>query len=248
MYTFNESYFDIIDNADKAYLLGFICTDGCLYKREGHQGQLSISVKDCDISIIEHFKSSLQSNHPTKSQIDARRKTTTMATVVFVSDYLFNSLVKLGLNTQKTYTIDYTEILQSIPSEFWPAFYLGLFDGDGNIDYPKDGTISRGHVRLSGPIKQLQQLQNNLPFGEFCSLIVDKRNYTEPFGSLEAKGSIGKYCVLKYIYSNSVISLERKKNNALVLLNRIENNVTNRSENIKAVKYWNNFNQEIDNE
>lgn len=38
MYSFNENYFNEIDCADKAYLLGFICADGCLYKRDGHQG------------------------------------------------------------------------------------------------------------------------------------------------------------------------------------------------------------------
>lgn len=238
MYLFDESYFEIIDNADKAYLLGFICTDGCIYKRDGHQGQLSISVKDCDVEIVEHFKSSLNSNHPINFQTDARRKTTTMASIVFVSDILFNSLIRLGLGPQKTYTINYIEILKSIPSEFQSAFYLGLFDGDGNIDYPKDGTISKGHVRLSAPIKQLQQIQSCLPFGNCCSIIVDKRKYAEPFGSLEAKGSIGKYCILKYLYSNPVNSLKRKKDAAFILLNRIENNVTNRSENLRAMEYW----------
>ena len=74
MYSFNEHYFDIIDSADKAYLLGFICTDGCLYKREGHQGQLSISLKDQDEEILQHFKESLSSNHPIRYQIDTRRE------------------------------------------------------------------------------------------------------------------------------------------------------------------------------
>lgn len=40
MYVFNENYFSSIDSEDKAYLLGFICTDGNIYKRDGHQTQL----------------------------------------------------------------------------------------------------------------------------------------------------------------------------------------------------------------
>ena len=66
MYNLNEYYFDKIDNADKTYLLGFICADGCLYKREGHQGQLSISVRDYDAEILQHFLDSLEANHPIK--------------------------------------------------------------------------------------------------------------------------------------------------------------------------------------
>ena len=56
MYVFNENYFSSIDSEDKAYLLGFICTDGNIYKRDGHQTQLQISLKDCDDEILIHFK------------------------------------------------------------------------------------------------------------------------------------------------------------------------------------------------
>ena len=238
MYTLNENFFNEIDNADKAYLLGFICTDGCLYKREGHQGQLSISIRDYDIEILSHFISSLEASHPIKYTADSRRKETVMVSVVFVSEKLYQSLIRLGLKPQKTYSLSYSEIMKHIPKSFWPSFYLGLFDGDGNIDFPKNGTISRSHVRLSAPLKQLLQLQNNFPFGDLCSVIEDKRGYAEPFGSLEAKGSVGKYCILKYIYSLPVNSLSRKKDNAMILMNRIEQNVTNRAENIRAVAYW----------
>ena len=167
-----------------------------------------------------------------------------MVSVYFVSDIMFNSFNKLGLDFQKTFSLDYLKIMNNIPQHLWPAFYLGVFDGDGNIDYPKDGTISRGHVRLSGPLKQLFQLQNNLPFQEFCSIIEDKRQYTEPFGSLEAKGSIGKYCILKYIYSTPITGLKRKEKNANILIDRIEKNVTNRAENIRALKKWEQYIQE----
>lgn len=161
-----------------------------------------------------------------------------MVSAVFVSEYLYQSLIKLGLSTKKTYSINYNEIIKNIPICHLSSFYLGLFDGDGNIDFPKDGTISRSHVRLSAPIKQLQQLQEHMPFGDFCSIIEDKRAHTEPFGSLEAKSSIGKYCILKYLYSSMTNCLKRKQDNAIVLMTRIEQNVTNRAENIRAVKKW----------
>lgn len=242
MYIFDEKYFDIIDTANKAYLLGFICTDGCLYKREGHQGQLSISIKNIDVEIIHHFKESLQSNHPIAQVKDPRRSDTTMNTIVFISEILYNSLLKLGLSDKKTFLLDYQKILSNIPTQFHSAFFLGLFDGDGNIDYPKNGTISKSHVRLSGPIEQLQQLFSMLPeeLQPFLTIIKDKRNYSKPFGSLEAKNTIGKYYLLKYLYYLPIQSLKRKKENFKILTTRIEQNVTNRLENKKALLFWEN--------
>ena len=161
-----------------------------------------------------------------------------MASIVFVSNHLYDSLIRLGIYEKKTFLLDYNFIMKNIPEKFIPSFVLGLFDGDGNIDYPKDGTISRSHVRFSGPLEQLNQLYDLFPFKEYLSIIVDKRNYSMPFGSLEAKGTIGKYCLLKFIYSSTTDGLSRKRNNAKILIERIENNATNRIENKKALLAW----------
>ena len=114
-----------------------------------------------------------------------------------------------------------------------------MFDGDGNIDYPKNGTISRSHVRLSGPIKQLYQIQEKLKILNIeVKIVEDKRNYKEPFGSLECSNATSKYCLLKLLYSNNIKALTRKKQNAIEIISRIENNVTNREENKRAVRTW----------
>lgn len=239
MYTFNDNYFNIIDSSLKAYLLGFICADGNIYKREGHQGQLGISVRDYDTQILQLFKEELNSNHPIHSQQDKRRPNTIMNSIVFVSDILYSTLNNYGITDKKTFKINYDIIFNKINIFFISDFLLGYFDGDGNIDCPKNGTISRAHVRYSGPINQLKQFQkvfdkNSITF----SLIEDKRKYNEPFGSLECIGTINKYCALKFLYQHNLPSLLRKKELALELIRRIENNVTNRSENKKAVLRW----------
>lgn len=240
MYKFNESFFNNIDSADKAYLLGFICADGNIYKRDSkHQTQLQISVRDYDVEILKHFINSLNSNHPIKVNQDKRRKQTIMNTVTFISDKVGEDLIQLSITQNKTFSIDYNKIFNTIDKTLWNAFLLGLFDGDGNIDYPKDGTISKSHVRLSGPINQLKQIQQILDsIGINLIIVEDTRKYSNPFGTLECKNTITKYCLLKYLYSNQVISLTRKMNNAKELIGRIENNVTNRSENKVAIEYW----------
>ena len=243
MYNFDENFFHKIDTEDKAYLLGFICTDGNIYKRDGHQLQLGISVRDYDKEILLHFKDSLKSNHPIHEQLDNRRSTTLMNTIVFVSNKIGEDLGLLKIYPNKTFNLDYSFIFNQLTSELWPAFILGLFDGDGNIDCPKDGTISRSHVRLSGPVKELQQISQQLKLvGLNSNLIIDKRKYTQPFGSLECVNTIDKYCLLKYMYSTNVIGLSRKRQEAYELIRRIECNVTNRAEYKKAVKIWESLN------
>lgn len=48
-YYYDEEYFKNINSPEKAYWLGFIAADGNIYRREGHAGLISISVKDIDI-------------------------------------------------------------------------------------------------------------------------------------------------------------------------------------------------------
>ena len=239
MYTFNENYFKEINSSLTAYLLGFICADGNLYKRENHQGQVGISIRDYDSEILELFKKELKANHPIHLQIDSRRPNVKMASITFVSDVLYNQLLAYGLSDKKTFIISYENLFKRIKNEFIPDFLLGYFDGDGNVDYPKNGTISKAHVRFSGPIQQLKEIQELLLKQELnIGLIEDKRQYAQPFGSLECSNTTQKYCLLKYLYQHDLPSLTRKKEAANELIRRIENNITNRSENIKAVQTW----------
>ena len=62
-YNLNETFFEKIDTVQKAWMLGFIAADGCIYERDGHQAMLSISVRDYDIEILELFKRYISPEH-----------------------------------------------------------------------------------------------------------------------------------------------------------------------------------------
>ena len=131
------------------------------------------------------------------------------------------------------------KVFENIPEEFIFDFILGYFDGDGSIDIPEKEEISKSHVRIVGPIKSLEVFQKTLStYGVSSSIGKDKRKYSQPFGSLELKNTTEKYCFLKLVYASNIKSLTRKEERANILLRRIENNVTNRSENIKAVNFY----------
>ena len=59
LYNFDESFFEDIDNEEKAYILGFISADGSISKNE-----LSIRLQIKDIDILYKIKNIMKSEHP----------------------------------------------------------------------------------------------------------------------------------------------------------------------------------------
>lgn len=237
LYSLNEHYFKNINSDDKAYFLGFICADGCIYRRNGHQGMLSISVKDVDIGVLEKLKKCLQTEKPIN--ITKQMEKTTMATLQLTSDILVENLLAYGVGVRKTFDMSINQVCSNISKKFIPSFILGYFDRDGSIDIPSDNTISKSHIRISAPLKSLKDFENILnEFEIYPTIVIDKREYKEPFGSLELINTTNRYLFLKLIYSFYNDSLFRKKEKAQELLKRIETNSTNRSENINSIKKY----------
>lgn len=238
VYYYDENYFDTIDCLEKAYWLGFLAADGNLYRRDGHQGLITLSLKNTDIEVLENLKKQLKTEKPISLNKDKRREDTIMATLQLSSDKLFNQLLALGIGVRKTFDLSIKDIFANIPKQFWKGFLLGYFDGDGSISLP-DKNISKSHVRYSGPLTNLNDFKMILEeIGITCEIVEDKRNYSKPFGSLEFKNTTEKYNFLKYIYSSNINCLTRKKEKAGELIQRIEQNITNRNENIKALQHY----------
>jgi len=53
---FNENYFDVIDNPDKAYWLGFLYADGAI---SSNNNTVELSLKSSDIKHLEKFRDNL---------------------------------------------------------------------------------------------------------------------------------------------------------------------------------------------
>lgn len=227
--------FHIIDNANKAYIIGLLASDGNLYKRPNHQGQIQITLQIQDKDILENICKILHSNHPIKI-------TDTTATITFVSDIMYKDLKNIGLQEQKTWHLQIKTILKNIPKNFHKDFLRGYFDGDGcvtgrdrpsnfDVQFAVPQNISLDFLNL---IKECTQ--------EDYSFILDNRSekYSFPFGAIAAKNTTQKYLLLKlmYDYDNPELYLIRKYNKAHELIKIIEDNTTNRSENITAVTKW----------
>lgn len=234
IYSFNENYFDLINTSNKAYLLGLICSDGCLYRRDGHQGQLHLIFSTTDLQLLEDIKIEMESNHPIKQNKD------NMASLVFVSDKIFNRLLEIGIGMRKTFDLDLKQIILNIPELLFSDFLKGYFDGDGSINQVEKG-IAQSHVVIAAPETNCLIFQDWLIKINIDSRYYkDSRKYSQPFGSLSFINTTQKYSFLRYIYKNESVCLKRKKDLSFCFLQNVELNISNRSENIKAVEHYKN--------
>ncbi len=229
-YSFNENCFDKIDTSNKAYILGIIASDGCLYRRDGHQGQVNISFQKTDVELIEKIKKEFNSNHI----VSVGEK---MATLSLVSDHFFNSVLNIGIGVRKTFDLNISEIFEKIPLKFNSDFIRGYFDGDGSIGHSSTG--AGVNVRISAPKNSCLDINDKLNFfGINMKYYSDKRKYSHEFGNLECSNISEKYNFLKFIYFNEGVCLNRKKELANDFFKKVELNITNRKENIKAINCY----------
>lgn len=186
----DDKYFDIIDSEEKAYLLGWIASDGYV-KESGFS--ISINKKDrrCLLKLA-----SLLSNQLTISETPSKPD---MIQLTINSQAIANNIIKLlkiGFG-KKSNKVRFPELENDNLN--W-AFLRGYFDGDGTIRKPsfKDrspecGIASDSHAMLHD-IKDFCQIPCNLS---------TKHNYIFWYGN-NALDFLGK------LYSNSSIYLDRK--------------------------------------
>lgn len=234
-YYCNEDYFSQIDTPRKAYWLGFIAADGCIYKRDNHQGLLRISIHENDIELLNQFKQDIEATHPISKEKQQ------MAYISIVSDKIYNDLNNLGLMKQKTWKMDMSILFQNIGEKYFPDFLKGYFDGDGSIRLRND-EINKARLSIAIPESNGLVLSDILQNIYRIKMKFQRDNrqerYSQPFGSLITTNASNKYCFSKLLYINEDFGLTRKKEKIFSLIKLIEENKTNRSENLTAVIKW----------
>lgn len=151
-----EDYFTNIDTEEKAYFLGFIFADGCVYKN-----QLSLEIHSKDKELLEKFKDELNLN----SKISIRRRENTETCCIRASSSkLIQDLEKYGIIRNKTYQ---TSHLPNINQKMLPHFIRGLVDGDGWITKDKNG---RYHVGFCSYNKTICE-----DFQKYCEILISEK-------------------------------------------------------------------------
>ena len=218
-YHYNEHYFENIDSYDKAYFLGFIGSDGCVfYPKDTRQSIVKICIQKQDIKILELFKEKLNSDKPIYVG--------DYATFEVSSDIMANDLYNLGLSNRKTYD----NCIANIDDKFMPHLLRGYFDGDGHVSNIEDSKWAADvRVQITGYEKNMKKIQDYLNKKNiFTSFVEDKRKYNsttnDKFGNLVFTNHNSKYCFLKLIYENKQdCYMDRKYKYALNFFDFIEN-------------------------
>jgi len=193
-FNLNDNFFEEIDTKEKAYLLGWIASDGHI-----SNNSTTIELNKKDLVILTYLRNIFYKDLPIFS-----RKTSTTELVGFSisSQKIQNDLCKwLKINPgKKSHTVKYPQL----SSEFDRHFIRGYFEGDGTINSPQN-------------IKKIPSLSISSKSKDMLISIKEKIGDLGFIGkhSLEmSKNDTFKFC--DYLYQDKDdVKLERKYNRYL---------------------------------
>lgn len=131
-YQLNEHYFDKIDTPNKAYILGFLYSDGCNYRPKQ---TISISLQEEDKDILEQMRKEIGSEKPLEF-IDCSNKHDfgyaykNQYRLLMFSSHMSDVLNSLGVCENKSLKLTFPDWLDE---SLYSHFIRGVFDGDGSI-------------------------------------------------------------------------------------------------------------------
>lgn len=199
-------------DADLAYCVGLIATDGCLYNDGRH-----ISFVSADIQLIELFKNLLQlSNrigYKAKSSAGNRCPHVQFGNVGF-----YNWLTRIGLTSKKSLTLGPL----NIPDKYFLDFTRGCFDGDGCIYSYMDPRWANSHMFYisfaSGSRLFTDWLQTRLRHRLNINGHISYAN--KNFYQLKYAKQESLVLIQKMYYNHQVPCLERKRQKIIEILKK----------------------------
>jgi hypothetical protein len=152
----DENFFDVIDTKEKSYILGLICSDGSIDNNGYGIGFISK-----DIELVKLIKRIMSSEHKIcdiKSYDKRTKKTYNSNYIHICSKKIVESLSKLGIHNNKSFTCK----LPDIPNNLFWHFLRGLFDGDGSITRNVGRKIGSLRFKLIGSGVMIYELKKIL--------------------------------------------------------------------------------------
>ena len=123
-YMYNENFFEKIDTDSKAWILGWVASDGSISKSD----KLDITIDKIDLDVLNTIKSILDTNVPIKMKKNTTLVSLQISSKKIVSDLKRHLNISGGKKAQQLNVIN-------INSNLLPHFIRGVFEGDGNINY-----------------------------------------------------------------------------------------------------------------
>ena len=201
-YLLNETYFDNIDDQNKAYILGFLYADGCK-----HNNNISIRLQEKDKDILIKINSLLGSNRPL-GFIDYSNHAgncQNQYSLSITNKYMAARLDELGVIQNKSLILKFPEWLNS---DLYPHFIRGYFDGDGYVS--KDYCNAKlSIVSTENFCKKIQEIAKEI-IGINSSIYLCHNNELTTTRTFQISGRTQIRKFLDYLYCDANLYLQRK--------------------------------------
>jgi transposase-like protein len=143
-YKLDADYFQNIDCPDKAYFLGLLYADGCVYPPDR---KMTISLQQGDRAILDNMREKIGSNKPLYFRPPYSKKNKKGVTInshghyvlTVVNEKMVNDLISHGVTPRKSKNLKFP----NLPNDLIVHFIRGFFDGDGGV------TLSRNDAKCS---------------------------------------------------------------------------------------------------
>lgn len=241
-YNINDSYFNKIDTERKAYILGLLYADGCVYSNSGYSKWAKLDLKYNDVALLKTIAEEMNNECPIKRHIYERNEffkyqnrdytfTRDMCRLSFRSDQIVDDLIKLGCPPRKTFKIIFPSE-EIVPNNLINHFLRGYLDGDGSIS---------SSVRKSKSKFRKNYMHFQITFTGTSAFINKTKEYLNKnvvkfIGDIHSRWDNGhdNYTllidgnnivekILDWLYEGSTIYLERKYQKYLLLKEEISN-------------------------
>lgn len=131
-YGLDEHYFDIIDTANKAYILGLLHADGSNFPQKS---TIAISLQEEDREILERIRHELKSERPLEfldysNKHDFGYTYKNQYRLAVFSKHMCEQLSNKGIVQNKSLVIGFPNWLNP---KLIPHYIRGVYDGDGSI-------------------------------------------------------------------------------------------------------------------
>lgn len=192
-----EDFFEKIDSEDKAYILGFLLSDGYITapRHQNGEWQWGIGLKESDEYILEYIKNAIG--------IERKRicHNNHLSVLTVTSNKMVNDLAKYTITSEKSFSVQFPYV--QTPIEMHRHIIRGFFDGNGCVSKPnctfygnKDIVTSIRDI-LSNEAKMTTR---RIYYNDTCyvySFSFSRKSDLELFG--------------KYVYDGASIWLKRKR-------------------------------------
>lgn len=205
-YFYDENFFEKIDSEEKAYFLGFIFADGCVSNDpKKYRYQVTLKLHTKDKHILDSFIKSVKGEMPVWKH--GQRE---MSEVHFSGKKMVNDLINLGVTPNKTFTLQYPTINETLEKHF----LRGYFDGDECIRVNEDrrDNSKRGDLRIvSGSLDMLNKINErmNILFGTNMNKLYGPKDKDFKYIGWSGMSDIEK--IYLGFYDDATLFLNRKK-------------------------------------